>query len=66
VRAAANTSGFSVIATARRDFATEELNWLPGEALDRLGRSEPITIAEKLGISRMSVHRILKASEAAR
>ena len=46
VRAAANTPGFSVIATARRDFATEEPNWLPGEALDRLGRSEPITIGE--------------------
>ena len=46
MRAAANTPGFSVIATARRDFATEEPNWLPGEALDRLGRSEPITIGE--------------------
>jgi hypothetical protein len=46
VRAAANTPGFSVIATARRDFATEEPNWLPGEALDQLGRSEPITIGE--------------------
>lgn len=46
VRDAAKIPGFSVIVTARRDFATEEPNWLPREALDRLGRSEPITIGE--------------------
>lgn len=46
VREAAGIPGFSVIATARRHFGTEEPNWLPSEALDRLGRTEPIMIGE--------------------
>ena len=38
--------GFAVIATARRNFGVEEPNWLPSDALDRLGRAEPIVIGE--------------------
>lgn len=46
VREAAGIPGFSVIATARRQFGVEEPNWLPPEALNRLGRTEPIMIGE--------------------
>jgi len=46
VREAADVPGFAVIATARRQFGIEEPNWLPPEALDRLGRAEPILIGE--------------------
>ena len=46
VREAANVPGFAVIATARRNFGVEEPSWLPLEALDRLGRAEPIVIGE--------------------
>lgn len=46
VREAAGIPGFSVIATARRQFGIEEPNWLPPEALDRLGRTEPIMLGE--------------------
>lgn len=46
VREAANVPGFAVIATARRNFGVEEPNWLPSDALDRLGCAEPIVIGE--------------------
>ena len=46
VREAAGIPGFSVIATARRQFGIEQPNWLPSDALDRLGRSEPIMLGE--------------------
>ena len=46
VREAAEVSGFTVVATARREFAVEEPNWLPEQALDKLGRASPVTIEE--------------------
>jgi ABC-type cobalamin/Fe3+-siderophores transport system ATPase subunit len=46
VRESASVSGMSVVVTARRDFAIEEENWLPAEALDRLGRAPQISIGE--------------------
>jgi hypothetical protein len=46
VRAAADVPGLAVIATARRNFGVDEASWLPADALDRLGRSEPIIIGE--------------------
>ncbi len=46
VREAATVPGMSVIVTARRDFGVAEPNWLPAEALDRLGRAKPILIEE--------------------
>ena len=46
VREAASVPGFAVIATARRNFGVEEPNWLPADALDRLGRADPIMIGE--------------------
>jgi hypothetical protein len=46
VRVAAKVPGMSVIATARRDFGITEPTWLPAEALDELGRSEPVLINE--------------------
>lgn len=46
VREAAGIPGFSVIATARRQFGIDEPNWLPSESLDRLGRTEPIMLGE--------------------
>lgn len=44
VRAAANVSGVSVLATARTEFGVEEPSWLPAESLDRLGRAPPVSI----------------------
>jgi hypothetical protein len=46
VREVSTIPGFLVIATARRSFTAEEPNWLPSDALDRLGRAEPIMIGE--------------------
>lgn len=46
VREAAEVSSFTVIATARREFGIEEPNWLPEQALDKLGRASPVTIGE--------------------
>ncbi|MEN3312812.1 MAG: hypothetical protein V7645_2141 [Actinomycetota bacterium] len=43
---AANVSGFVIIATMRRNFGVEEPNWLPADALDRLGRAPPVVIDE--------------------
>lgn len=44
VRGAARVSGVSVLATARTDFGVEEPSWLPGDAIDRLGRAPPVPI----------------------
>ncbi|MDI6739233.1 MAG: hypothetical protein QME74_02600 [Candidatus Edwardsbacteria bacterium] len=46
VREAPNVPGFAVVATARSNFGFEEQSWLPPDALDRLGRTEPIMIGE--------------------
>ncbi len=46
VREASIVPGFAVIATARRNFGVEEPNWLPSDALDRLGRADPVVIDE--------------------
>lgn len=46
VREAATVPGMCVIVTARRDFGSTEANWLPGDALDKLGRAEPVVIEE--------------------
>ena len=43
---AATVPGMSVIVTARRDFGIAEPNWLPAEALDKLGRTTPVIIEE--------------------
>ena len=46
VREAATVPGMCVVVTARRDFGLTEANWLPPEALDKLGRAEPVVIEE--------------------
>ncbi|MGH9467573.1 MAG: hypothetical protein ACRD1Y_09475 [Terriglobales bacterium] len=46
VREAAFIPGLAVIATARRNFGTDEASWLPEEALARLGRAEPVDLEE--------------------
>ncbi len=46
VREVSNVPGFAVIATARRNFGIDEPNWLPAEALRRLGCVDPIVIGE--------------------
>jgi len=46
VREASKIPGVAVVATARRNFGVEEPNWLPGDALDRLGRSAHVMIDE--------------------
>lgn len=46
VRAAAEVPGVAVIATARTRFGADNSNWLPREALDRLGRAHPIFVSE--------------------
>lgn len=46
VREAANIPGFAVITTARRNFGVEEPNWLPSDAIERLGTAGPIVIGE--------------------
>ncbi len=46
VRDAAHVPGFSVIVTARRSFGVEEPNWLPAEALTRLGVTPAVVIDE--------------------
>jgi hypothetical protein len=45
-REVAQIPGFAVVATARHGFAIDEPNWLPAEALDRLGRTPPVVIGE--------------------
>jgi hypothetical protein len=46
VREAAEVPGFSVIATARRDFGIAGPSWLPADVLDQLGRAGPVVINE--------------------
>lgn len=46
VREASDIPNVSVIVTARRDFGKEEPNWLPAEALSRLGHAPPVIIEE--------------------
>lgn len=46
VRSAAEISNFHVIVTARTDFDKEEPNWLPAEALARLGHPSAVIIEE--------------------
>jgi hypothetical protein len=46
VREAPNVPGLAVIVTARRNFGVDEPSWLPADALDRLGRTDPIIIGE--------------------
>jgi len=46
IRQAPNIPGFAVVATKRSNFEVEEPNWLPSDALDRLGRTDPIMIGE--------------------
>ncbi|HEX3681727.1 MAG TPA: hypothetical protein VHU83_04225 [Bryobacteraceae bacterium] len=46
VRESAKVPGISVIATARREFGVAEPNWLPSDALDALGRADPVIIGE--------------------
>jgi hypothetical protein len=46
VRSAAEVPGFQVIVTARSNFDRDEPNWLPSEALERLGRAPPVVVEE--------------------
>jgi hypothetical protein len=46
VREAASVPGFVVMVTARRNFGVEEPSWLPLNAIERLGRADPIFINE--------------------
>ncbi len=46
VREASNVPGFAVIATARRKLGVDDPDWLPADALNRLGRAEPLVIEE--------------------
>ena len=46
VRDAAKIRGISVIVTARQDFDADEPNWLPSDALDVLGRADPVLVGE--------------------
>lgn len=46
MRIAADIPGFTVMVTTRHSPEGEETAWLPAEALDRLGRAEPVVIAE--------------------
>lgn len=41
---AAHVPGVAVVSTARHEFATDEPNWLPREALSRLGIAPPVEI----------------------
>lgn len=46
VREASTVLGLSVVATARSEFGIDEPSWLPSDALERLGQTDPITIGE--------------------
>jgi hypothetical protein len=46
VRSAADVPSLQVIVTARTGFDKEEPNWLPTDALDKLGRAPPIVVEE--------------------
>jgi hypothetical protein len=46
LRAAAETLGISVLATARRSFGLDEPSWLPEDAIEALGRGGVVDIGE--------------------
>jgi len=46
VRSAADMPGFQVVATARTGFDKDEPNWLPADALSKLGRAPPVVVEE--------------------
>lgn len=46
IRGVANIPSFAVVTTARRNFGVDEPSWLPQDALNRLGYSEPIIVGE--------------------
>ena len=46
VRVASDIPDLKIVTTARKGFGVEELSWLPSDALDRLGRAQPIVIDE--------------------
>jgi GNAT superfamily N-acetyltransferase len=46
LRESAEIPGVSVIATARREFGIAEPSWLPTDAIDKMGRAEPVVIYE--------------------
>ncbi len=46
VREVAHIPGFSVVATARREFGIDEPNWLPSASLETLGPAAPVLIDE--------------------
>lgn len=53
VRSAAEVPSFQVIVTARTNFDKDEPNWLPPEAVGRLGRAPPVVV-EELGPEEIS------------
>lgn len=57
VREASTVLGLSVVATARSEFGIDEPSWLPSDALERLGKTDPITIGElsKMEIAQLKV-----------
>lgn len=61
VRAATEVSGVSVLVTTRTDFGVEEPSWLPGEALDRLGRARPVPID---GLSKAEIEQLTTSDPA--
>ena len=73
VRAAADIPGFSVIATARREFGIDEPNWLPEDALSKLGIAPNVIIGEitddeinELSIAAPSLSQLLSDEHPAR
>ncbi len=46
IRAAATVPGFSVVATARRNFGVDEVGWVAQDGLDKLGRAPAIFVFE--------------------
>jgi len=46
IREVSSIPGFRVVVTARRAFGVDEPSWLPGEALDRLGRAPIVNVDE--------------------
>ena len=61
VRAAADVPSVAVVATARTNVDVDEPNWLPADALDRLGRAAPIMIGE---LSESEVEELRQAAPA--
>jgi len=57
VRSAAEVPGFQVIVTARTNFDKDEPNWLPHDALERLGRGSPVVL-EELGAEEIEELRV--------